>query len=77
MFATVRFLGVARDVVVVPTAALLQNDANVQVFVQTAPWAFTARTLTIGARSGEFTEVLTGLAAGTDIVVKNGVLLND
>jgi len=77
MFASVIFLGSPHAAVVVPTTALIQVDATTEIFVEVAPWKFEARPVTAGLRLGDNTEILTGLAAGEHIVVKQGVLLND
>jgi cobalt-zinc-cadmium efflux system membrane fusion protein len=77
MFANVTFLGSPHDAVVVPTTALLQDDAQTEVFVEIAPWRFRVQAVTVGARVGDNTELLTGLTGGERIVVKQGVLLND
>ncbi len=77
MFAKVIFAGVPHEAVTVPTTALIQNEAQTLVFVEASPWKFEARPVTVGARSGENSEILSGLAAGEHVVGKQGVLLND
>jgi cobalt-zinc-cadmium efflux system membrane fusion protein len=77
MFANVIFLGSPHSAIVVPTTALVQVDATTEIFVEVEPWKFEARPVTAGLRLGENTEILTGLAGGERIVVKQGVLLND
>lgn len=77
MFANVSFAGVPHDAITVPTNALVQNEAQTLVFVETAPWTFEARPVTVGARSGDASEILTGLVPGERVVSKQGVLLND
>lgn len=77
MFANVIFLGSPHAAVLVPTTALIQVDSTTEAFVEVAPWKFEVRPVTAGLRLGENSEVLTGLAAGERLVVKQGVLLND
>jgi len=77
MFAKLTFLGKAHDAIVLPTTALIQNEAKTQVFVEIAPWKFSPRDVTTGETMGDVTEILTGLEAGERVVTKQGVLLND
>lgn len=77
MFAKVSFAGVQHEAITVPTTALIQNEAQTLVFVESAPWKFEARPVTVGAHSGDASEILTGLNAGERVVSKQGVLLND
>jgi cobalt-zinc-cadmium efflux system membrane fusion protein len=77
MFATVSFYAPARSVLVVPTSALLLKDDLNQVFVETAPWTFEARTVDLGFQQGDQVVVANGVTAGDRVVVKGGVLLGD
>ncbi|MCX2563663.1 efflux RND transporter periplasmic adaptor subunit [Acetobacter thailandicus] len=61
----------------VPQSALLMNNDTVTVFVETAPWVFQRRVITISYDEGENTQVLSGLRIGERIIVRGGVLLND
>jgi cobalt-zinc-cadmium efflux system membrane fusion protein len=77
MFANVSFRAPARRVPVVPASALvLKDDAN-QVFVETAPWTFEARSVDIGFQEGERVVLTGGVKAGDRVVAKGGVLLGD
>jgi cobalt-zinc-cadmium efflux system membrane fusion protein len=77
MFANVSFYAPVQRVPVVPTSALvLKDDAN-QVFVETAPWTFEARTVEIGFQQGEQVVLTSGVKVGDRVVVKGGVLLGD
>jgi cobalt-zinc-cadmium efflux system membrane fusion protein len=64
-------------VLVVPTSALLLKDDLNQVFVETAPWTFEARTVDLGFQQGDQVVVANGVTAGDRVVVKGGVLLGD
>ncbi|MGV4877613.1 efflux RND transporter periplasmic adaptor subunit [Acetobacter indonesiensis] len=61
----------------VPQSALLMNNDRVTVFVETSPWVFQRRVVTISYDEGEDTEVLSGLKVGDRVVTRGGVLLND
>ena len=77
MFATVLLLGTPRSQVVVPTSALLMNNDRTTVFVETAPWTFQRRAVSVRLREGASAAVESGLAAGEKVVVRGGILLND
>lgn len=77
MFATVSIQLKQPPGLMVPQSALLMNNDNVTVFVETAPWTFKRRKIGISYDEGEDTRVLTGLNAGERIVTRGGVLLND
>ncbi|NVD69972.1 efflux RND transporter periplasmic adaptor subunit [Duganella sp. BJB1802] len=77
MFAQVTFSAAPHQGVVVPASALVQSGTHTQVYVETAAWTFEARTVATGVHSGEMVEIVSGLKAGTRIVAKEGVLLND
>lgn len=77
MFATVDIQLKQLPGLMVPQSALLMNNDNVTVFVETAPWTFKRRKVGISYDEGEDTRVLSGLNAGERIVTRGGVLLND
>jgi cobalt-zinc-cadmium efflux system membrane fusion protein len=77
MFATANFHAANRSFVIVPTSALLLRDDLTQVYVETAPWTFEARTVDIAFQQGDEAFLRAGLEAGQRIVVKGGVLLGD
>jgi cobalt-zinc-cadmium efflux system membrane fusion protein len=77
MFANVTFHAPARHAAVVPTSALVLKDERNQVYVETAPWTFEARTVEIAFQQGEEVVLRSGVAAGERVVVKGGVLLGD
>jgi cobalt-zinc-cadmium efflux system membrane fusion protein len=77
MFANVSFHAPTQSVPVVPTSALLLKDDLNQVFVETAPWTFEARTVDIGFQQGDQVVLTGGVKAGDRVVVKGGVLLGD
>ncbi len=77
MFATVTLLGRAQSRVVVPTSALLMNNDRTTVFVATAPWTFERRTVQLRLEEGQSVALESGVAAGEQVVVQGGILLND
>ncbi len=77
MFGTVVVAGPAHDQVMVPSSALLMNNDRTQVFVATAPWTFERRTVETTLEEGTNVAIRSGVAAGEQVVVKGGILLND
>jgi membrane fusion protein, heavy metal efflux system len=77
MFATVTVIGPDKTEVVVPSSALLMNNDRTSVFVATAPWTFQRRTVDPDLGDGATVAIRGGLAAGDQVVVKGGILLND
>jgi cobalt-zinc-cadmium efflux system membrane fusion protein len=77
MFATVALTGPAQSQVVLPSSALLMNNDRTSVFVATAPWTFERRTVDPQLEEGSSVAIRSGVAAGEQVVVKGGILLND
>jgi membrane fusion protein, heavy metal efflux system len=77
MFANVSFYAPTQSVPVVPTSALVLKDDLNQVFVETAPWTFEARTVDIGFQQGDQVVLTNGVKVGDRVVVRGGVLLGD
>jgi len=77
MFATVTVRGPPQSRVMVPTSALLINNDRTNAFVATASWTFERRTVIPQLEEGASVAISSGLAAGEQIVVKGGILLND
>lgn len=77
MFAQAQFRARAHNGLLVPMSAVLQSGFYNRTFVETAPWQFEPRVVTLGVQVGDQVEVLTGLKDGDRVVVKEGVLLND
>jgi cobalt-zinc-cadmium efflux system membrane fusion protein len=77
MFATVTVIGPDKTEIVVPSSALLMNNDRTSVFVATAPWTFERRTVDPDLGEGATVAIRSGLAAGDQVVVKGGILLND
>jgi cobalt-zinc-cadmium efflux system membrane fusion protein len=77
MFATADFHAASHKMPVAPTNALVLKDDVSQVFVETAPWRFQARSVDIAFQQGDQVFLAGGVKAGERIVVKGGVLLGD
>lgn len=77
MFATVTVIGPDKTEIMVPSSALLMNNDRTSVFVATAPWTFQRRTVDPDLGDGANVAIRQGLAAGDQVVIKGGILLND
>jgi membrane fusion protein, heavy metal efflux system len=77
MFATVTLSGPQQSQVVLPSSALLMNNDRTSVFVATAPWTFERRIVDAALEEGSSVAIRSGIAAGEQVVVKGGILLND
>lgn len=77
MFATVTLQGTAKSQVVLPTSALLMNNDRTTVFVETGDWVFERRVVDPSLEDGPEVAITSGVAAGEQVVVKGGLLLND
>jgi cobalt-zinc-cadmium efflux system membrane fusion protein len=77
MFATVTLAGPTLSQVVLPSSALLMNNDRTSVFVAIAPWTFERRIVDPQLDDGPSVAIRSGVAAGEQVVVKGGILLND
>ncbi|KAF3998035.1 efflux RND transporter periplasmic adaptor subunit [Glaciimonas immobilis] len=77
MFATATFAVAQTAAPVVPTSALLMNNDDTTVFVETASWTFIRRKVELGREGNGSVRIQTGLRAGERVVIQGGVLLND
>jgi len=65
-----------RDLLAVPTAAVLYDEQNLPfVYVQVASGRFAQRTVTIGGQQDDTTEVVSGVADGDTVVSQGSVFL--
>lgn len=64
-------VGKAKNTLVIPTSALLEDYGKYAVIVQTSGESFERRNIQIGAKNGSMVEVLKGLAEG-EMVVSTG-----
>ncbi|GBR43483.1 efflux RND transporter periplasmic adaptor subunit [Neokomagataea thailandica] len=77
MFANAQIAVQEAGALMVPKTALLMNNDQVSVFVETAPDTFRRRYLDIAYDEGDNVRVLSGLSAGERIVSSGAILLND
>ena len=65
-----------RTGIIIPVAAVLRDDDNLPfVFVAAGPGKYLRRTVTLGERIGDRTEILAGLTAGDRLVTEGGLFL--
>jgi cobalt-zinc-cadmium efflux system membrane fusion protein len=65
-----------RDVLVVPTAAVLYDEQNFPfVYLQVETGKFAQRLLKLGGQQGDDTQIVEGLKAGDPVVTRGGVFL--
>lgn len=77
MYAKVTLSGTQRQAVLLPSSALLMNNDRTSVFVATAPWTFERRVVDPQLDEGAVVAIRSGVAAGEQVVVRGGILLND
>jgi cobalt-zinc-cadmium efflux system membrane fusion protein len=53
------------------------NNDRTSVFVAVAPWTFERRVVVPLLQEGTTVPIRSGIAAGDQVVVKGGILLND
>lgn len=77
MYVSVRLFGdTGRSALTVPATAIVDRGQQQFVWVEVAPGSFASRQVTIGARTPERVEILTGLNAGETVAVEGGFLLD-
>jgi RND family efflux transporter MFP subunit len=69
------FAGKARDAVTIPVSSVLDEGGMAVVFVQLGGESFERRTLRLGAREGDWVEVLDGLTPGSRVVSRGAYLV--
>ena len=75
MYGTIRHTDSMKTLPVVPAGAVLQGDGRTSVWVESAPGHFQPVEVKTGERAGDMLPVLSGLKAGTRIVVDGAMLL--
>ncbi|MXV45201.1 efflux RND transporter periplasmic adaptor subunit [Saccharibacter sp. 17.LH.SD] len=66
-----------RTQLLVPKTALLMNNDEISVFVETAPNVYHRRVVTVSYDEGDNVRVQSGLTAGERIITHGAILLND
>ncbi|MDP2109452.1 MAG: efflux RND transporter periplasmic adaptor subunit [Thiobacillus sp.] len=69
------FAGGARDAVAIPASSVLDEGGMAVVFVQTGGESFERRQVRLGAREGDWVEVLDGLTPGQRVVSRGAYLV--
>jgi membrane fusion protein, heavy metal efflux system len=69
------FAGGARDAVAIPASSVLDEGGMAVVFVQAGGESFERRTVRLGAREGDWVEVLDGLTPGSRVVSRGAYLV--
>lgn len=77
MYVSVRlFGGTGHSALTVPPTAILDRGQQQFVWVEVSPGNFSPRQVTVGARTPERVEILSGLNAGEIVAVEGGFLLD-
>lgn len=77
MFVNVRlFGGSTQSVITVPATALVDRGQQQFVWLELSPGKFVPRAVTVGGRSADRVEILSGLIGGEKVVVEGGFLLD-
>lgn len=77
MYVTVKlFGGTARTALMVPATAVIDRGQQQFVWVEVAPGTFAPRQVTIGTRTPDRVEIVSGLAAGESVVVEGAFLID-
>lgn len=69
------FAGGARDAVAIPASSVLDEGGMTAVFVQAGGESFQRQTVRLGAREGDWVEVLDGLTPGQRVVSRGAYLV--
>ena len=70
------YSGIKRDILIVPTEAVINSGRMMRVLIARGEGKFIPREVTTGIESGDYTEILSGLEEG-DKVVTSGQFLID
>lgn len=76
MFGEVTLAGVARQGLIVPADAVISSGTRDVVFVAEGAGRFTPRPVELGVKDGDQVEVVRGLAAGEQVVVRANFLVD-
>jgi Cu(I)/Ag(I) efflux system membrane fusion protein len=77
MYVSVRlFGGTGRSALTVPATAIVDRGQQQFVWVEVSPGSFTPRQVSVGARTPDRVEILSGVNAGDTVAVEGGFLLD-
>lgn len=77
MYATIAVTNQKRDVIVVPSTAVIQNGKSTFVFVQSSPGKYDRRDVTLGTTNESTDEITQGLNDGDMVVTTGAELLRE
>jgi len=75
MYGSIHHVEATAKTVVIPAGAVVQNESDSVVFVETEPGRFDERAVTLGKRAGSVVRVLSGVKAGEVVAVDSVMLL--
>ena len=77
MYANIKiFGGPKEDTIVIPVEALIRTGREERVIISLGEGRFEARTVTAGIESGDFVEILQGVASGDEVVTSGQFLID-
>ena len=76
MYARVTLKPAPREVLAVPSSAILFTGRQPLVWVESEPGRFAPRTVSVGLTAGAFTEILTGVNEGEMVAATGGFLID-
>lgn len=76
MYARIALKRAPREVLVVPTTAVLFTGRHPLVWVESEPGRFAPRAVSVGLTSGAFTEILSGVNEGDMVALTGGFLID-
>jgi cobalt-zinc-cadmium efflux system membrane fusion protein len=77
MYASMTLITRTREVMVVPSTAVIRNGSETFVFVESAPGKYDRRNVTLGGTDAENDEVTQGLSDGDRVVATGAELLRE
>ena len=77
MYANVKlYSGIKRDILIVPTEAVINGGRMTRVLIAREEGKFIPRKVTTGIESGDYTEILSGLEEGDNVVTSGQFLID-
>lgn len=75
MFARMDIVAGTKNVLTVPRSAVVNCGSNNVAYVQNKSGMYEERPIKVGIQSGNLVEVVSGLSAGENVVIKGGFTL--
>lgn len=76
MFVNAKIFSKAKDGLMAPASAILYTGRGDIAWVEEKPGVFTMREVKVGMRSGDYFQVISGLAEGEKVVTQGGFLID-